>query len=167
MSPGRGGDEPLVYDMEGWEPEERVALGFLLDGAGIVHSWSGDELMVAESAEEQVDELMDRIEFPDALDAADEDDDDDEASYAVMSDLYVAADRLAGVDRFDVASAAELTAAAAAAMEVPPPYGVAPAQWQKVQELAENVVAAIDQEADDDIVRRDVAALRGLLHPMV
>lgn len=161
--------EPLIYDMEGWEPEERIALGLLLDGAGIAHSWNGDELSVAETAEDQVDELMDRIEFPDALEAVDDDDDggDDEAVYAVMSDLYVAADRLAGADLLDVAAAAELALAASAALAVPPPYGVAPAQWQQVQQLAEGVVAAIEGEADDDTVRRDVAALRSLLHRMV
>ncbi len=160
-------DEPLVYDMEGWEPEERTALGLLLDGAGIAYSWDGDELWVAEAAEDQVDELMDRIEFPDALEAVDDDGGDDEAVYAVMSDLYVAADRLAGADLLDVAAAAELAQAASAALAVPPPYGVAPAQWQQVQQLAEGVVAAIEGEADDDTVRRDVAALRGLLHRLV
>jgi hypothetical protein len=161
------GDEPLVYEMDGWDPEERTALGLLLEGAGIAHSWDGDDLLVPEGAEELVDELMDRIEFPDALDEAADDGTDDEANYAVMSDLYVAVDRLAAADRFDVGAAAELTVAAAAARDAAPPYGVAPAQWQKVQQLAEGIVEAIDAEADDDVVRREVAALRGLLAPMV
>ncbi|MEO6122002.1 MAG: hypothetical protein ABIW46_07480 [Acidimicrobiales bacterium] len=160
-------NEPLAYDLEGWDLEERTALGLLLDGAGIAHSWDGDELLVPETAEEQVDELMDRIEFPDALEAVEDDGADDEAAYNVMSDLFVAVDRLAGADEFDVEAAGELTAAAGAATLAPPPYGVAPGQWQKVQELAEGILAAIDAQADDDVVRREVAALRGLLHPRV
>lgn len=165
-------DEPLVYDMEGWEPEERVALGLLLDGAGVAHSWDGDDLLVPEAAEAQVDEMMDRVEFPDALEAVDDEDDDgddvdDEAVYAVMSDLYVAADRLARTDELDVDAAAELTAAVAAAVGAPPPYGVAPAQWVQVQQLGEGVLGAIDAGADDEVVRRDVTTLRDLLHRMV
>jgi len=162
------GDDPLVYELEGWELDERTALGLLLEGAGIAYAWEGDDLLVPAEAEEEVDELLDRIECPDALEAVEDDDGtDDEAAYAVMSDLYVAVDRLAGVASIDVAAAAELAAAADAALAAPAPYGVVPGQWQKVQQLAAGVVEAIDAQADDDVVRREVAALRDLLRPMV
>lgn len=167
--------EPLAYDMGGWEPEERVNLGLLLDGAGIAHSWDGDELLVPEDAEEQVDELMDRIDFPDALEAAEADGTDDEAVYAVMSDLYVAADRLAGADGPDEGAVDELRRAVAAAAGTPPPYGVAPPRWLEVQRLAGAALAAADAGdtgGGDGAVEGDagpspVVALRDVLRDMV
>lgn len=164
-------DGALVYEMDGWEPGERDALDQLLVTASIAHRWDGDDLLVPEEAEEQVDGLMDRVEFPDALEAVaaeDEDEVDDEAVYAVMSDLFVAADRLAGEESVDIESAGELVVAAAAATTTTEaPYGVEAASWKQVQQLAEGIVGAIESEADDDVVVREAASLRDLLRRMV
>jgi hypothetical protein len=163
-------DDALVYEMDGWEPGERTALDQLLAAASIAHRWDGDDLLVPEDAEETVDSLMDRVEFPDALEAvsADEEDDlDDEAVYAVMSDLFVAADKLADEDTVDVESAGELVVAAAAASSTEAPYGVEPAAWKQVQQLAAGIVGAIESEADDDVVVREAASLRDVLRRLV
>jgi len=163
-------DDALVYEMDGWEPGERAALDQLLAEASIAHRWDGDDLLVPEDAEEQVDGLMDRLEFPDALEAVaaeDEEDVDDEAVYAVMSDLFVAADRLADEDTVDVESAGELVVAAAAATGTEAPYGVEPASWKQVQQLAEGIVGAIESEAEDDVVVREAASLRDVLRRLV
>jgi hypothetical protein len=163
-------DDALVYEMDGWEPGERAALDQLLATASIAHRWDGDDLLVPEDAEAQVDSLMDRVEFPDALEAvsADEEDDvDDEAVYAVMSDLFVAADRLAGEDTVDVESAGELVVAASLATSAEAPFGVEPASWKQVQQLAEGIVGAIESEADDDVVVREAASLRDVLRRRV
>lgn len=163
-------DDALVYEMDGWEPGERAALDQLLATASIAHRWDGDDLLVPEDAEELVDGLMDRVEFPDALEAVagEEDDDvDDEAVYAVMSDLFVAADRLANEHSVDVESAGELVVASAAASATEAPYGVEPAAWKRVQELGQGIVGAIESEADDEVVVREASALRDLLRRMV
>lgn len=163
-------DDALVYEMDGWEPSERQALGKLLDGEGIAHRWDGDDLFVAEEHEDRVDDLLDRVEFPDALEAVDGEDAgevDDEAVYAVMSDLFVAADRLAGDRAVDVEAAGELVTAASAASASPPPYGVDPASWSQVQKLADGIVAALEAEADDEVVGREAASLRDVLRRYV
>lgn len=165
-----GTDDALVYEMDGWAPGERTVLDELLDADAIAHRWEGDDLLVPEDAEERVDGLMDRVEFPDALEAVagDEADDvDDEAVYAVMSDLFVAADRLAGERTVEVEMAGGMVVAAAAASAADAPYGVEPASWQQVQRLAEGIVGAIEAEADDDIVVREAASLRDLLRRLV
>lgn len=163
-------DATLVYEMDGWEAGERRALGDLLAGEGIPHRWDGDDLVVPEDAEDRVDAVMDRVEFPDALEATDGDDDDevdDEAVYAVMSDLFVAADRLAGERVVDVEAAGDLVMASAAAAAAAAPYGVEPASWKQVQQLAEGLVGAIEAEAEDDVVVREAASLRDLLRRFV
>lgn len=164
-----GDDDALVYEMDGWEPGERAALGLLLDAESIPHRWEGDDLLVPEDVEERVDALMDRVEFPDALEAAaaGDDDIDDEAVYAVMSDLFVAADRLADARTVDVEMAGQLVVASAAASSTEAPYGVEPASWKQVQQLAEGLVGAVESEADDDEVVRDAASLRDLLRRLV
>lgn len=163
-------DDALVYEMDGWEEGERTALDQLLTTEGIAHAWEGDDLLVPEDAEERVDGLMDRVEFPDALEAIgdeEEDDVDDEAVYAVMSDLFVAADRLADSGTIDVELAGEFVVASAAAGDTPPPYGVEPGTWKDIQQRAQAIVAAIEAEADDETVVKDATILREMLRRFV
>ncbi len=162
-----GEDEPvLVYEMEGWEPEERSALDRLLDAEGVPHRWEGDELVVPEGSEAQVDDLMDEVEYPDALEPA-EGGEDDEAVYAVISDLFVAADRVTAEQFVDVELAGDLAVASAAAVSTPPPFGIEPAAWAQVQEMSEAIVAEIEAGADDEVIVRDAATLRDLLRRFV
>lgn len=158
-------DDTLVYEMDGWDPEERRALDRLLDAERVPYRWDGDDLLVLEEDEDRIDELMDRVEYPDALEA--EDEGDDEAVYAVMSDLFVVADRLAREREVDVELAAEMTVAAGAALATPAPFGVDAPAWSQVQELAEGIVAALEAEADDEVVVRDAATLRNVLRRYV
>lgn len=160
----------LVYEMDGWEQSERDALSSLLSDEDIPHRWDGDDLLVPEDAEDRVDALLDRVEFPDALEAVGDGEDgdvDDEAVYAVMSDLFVAADRMAGEREVDIELAGELATAAAAAANTPPPYGVEPATWKQVQQMAEGIVASLEAEAEDEVVSREAAALRDVLRRFV
>ncbi|HET7488015.1 MAG TPA: hypothetical protein VFJ85_08805 [Acidimicrobiales bacterium] len=163
-------DNIVQYEMDGWEEGERNALDTMLTSEEIAHRWEGDDLVVLEDAEDQVDAIMDRVEFPDALEAVpdeEEDDVDDEAVYAVMSNLFVAADRLADDHSVEVETAGELAMAAAAAAAAPAPYGVEPAVWKQVQQLSHTIVESIEAEADDEVVLRDAAALRDLLRRFV
>lgn len=159
----------LAYEMDGWEQAERDALSGLLADEDVAHRWEGDDLLVPEECEDRVDALMDRVEFPDALEAVEGGDDevDDEAVYAVMSDLFVAADRLARERVVDIEAAGEVATAADAATNTPPPYGVEPATWKQVQQMAEGIVASLEAEADDEVVVGEAAALRDVLRRFV
>jgi hypothetical protein len=98
------------------------------------------------------------------LPATDEDADDggDEATYAVMSNLFVAADRLQK-DPADAANAGDFYLAADAAAITPAPFGIDRLEWQQVQELAASLAGAMESDVDDDVVARDASALRALL----
>jgi hypothetical protein len=179
------GAEVLVYELGDWNAEQRGALESRLQAEGIEHRWeTGDgqevlygyetgpaweaatELAVSELDEARVDAVLDEIEFPDALEGVDDEGDLDEAVYAVMADLYVAADRLKD-DPSDLARAGEFFDAADAARGMEAPFGIDPDVWRQVQELAGAVVAALEGEADDDVVGAHATSLRELLFQYV
>ncbi|HVF31407.1 MAG TPA: hypothetical protein VM933_00105, partial [Acidimicrobiales bacterium] len=116
--------------------------------------------------EEAVDALVDDIENPDALEAVDEDGIDDEANYAIMANLYVAADRLKA-DPGDLPIAGEFFDAADAARAADPPFGIDPEVWRRVQELAAEVSKAIEEEQDDEQVQSHAQRLRDVLFTYV
>ncbi len=177
---GEGG-EVIVYELDEWTADQRGALEQRLLGSEIQHQWEtpsgadvvegyepgspwevGTDLVVGEHDEEVVDGLLDEVESPDALEAAPEDGIDDEANYAVMGNLYVAADRLKD-DPGDLALAGEFFDAADAARVIPPPFGIDPEVWRRVQELAGEVSRAVEQEDDDDLVQGHAQRLRDVL----
>ena len=158
-------DDLVVYEMDGWEPDERAELDRLIEAEGIPHRWEGDDLVVPGADEEQVDALMDRVEYPDELEEAD--DADDGTDYEVISELFVAADRLSNQRVVDLDLAADFVAASAAAASAPPPFGVEATSWTQVQQLAEGIVEALEAEADDEVIVRDAATLRDLLRRFV
>ena len=180
--------EVIIYELGDWSDEQRGALELRLQAEGIEHQWEAPtgadvqpgydpgqdsgidtDLVVGELDEEAVDRLLDEVEFPEALEAADEADDDDaddEATYEIMSHLYVAADRLKD-DPADLAIAGEFFDAADAARAIEPPFGIDADVWRKVQELAAQVAAALEAEADDENVQAPAQQLRDLLFEFV
>ena len=185
----REASEVVIYELGEWTEEQRGALEMRLTAEGIEHQWEAPtgadvqagydpgqdspvdtDLVVGEHDEDAVDRLLDEIEFPDALEASDGavegDDTDDEANYAVMSNLYVAADRLKD-DPADLAVAGDFFDAADGARAISPPFGVDPDVWRKVQELSTSIAQALEQEADDDTVRTQAQELRDLLFEFV
>jgi hypothetical protein len=182
------GGEVIVYELDEWSADQRGALEQRLIAADIQHQWESStgadleagyeaaqpwvdatELVVGEQDEETVDALLDEVENPDALEAvteAEADDVDDEATYTVMSNLYVAADRLKD-DPDDLALAGEFFDAADAASQIPAPFGIAGEEWRRVQELAAEVSRAIEQEEDDEQVQGHAQRLRDVLFTYV
>jgi hypothetical protein len=175
------GSDVIVYELDEWTPDQRGALEQRLVAADIQHHWEtpsgadvgesyepgnpwvvGTDLVVGEQDEETVDALLDDIENPDALEEAADDGVDDEANYAIMGNLYVAADRLKD-DPGDLAVAGEFFDAADAARTIDPPFGIDPEVWRRVQELAAEVSQAIEQEDDDEAVQAKAQRLRDVL----
>ena len=56
------GGEWLAYEFHEWSLESRVMLAQLLTADKVVHSWQGTTLMVHESLEEAVDNLVEEVE---------------------------------------------------------------------------------------------------------
>ncbi|HUP86262.1 MAG TPA: hypothetical protein VM143_11395 [Acidimicrobiales bacterium] len=182
------GNEVIVYELDEWTADQRGALEQRLLTAGIEHQWESGtgadleagfeaaqpwvdatDLVVGEHDEETVDAILDEVESPDALDAVTDEEDgaiDDEATYAVMSNLYVAADRLKD-DPGDLALAGEFFDAADAARTIEAPFGIDGEVWRRVQELAGEVSRAIEQEEDDSQVQAHAQRLRDVLFTYV
>ncbi len=159
--------EMLVYELGEWTPEERARLGLLLEGEGIPHQWDGDELLVPEADEDRVDAVLDQIEFPDALDPADDDDGDDEANYMVLSDLFVAMDRLANATAAEVELAAEVIQAVDAVLAIPRPFGIDDPDWIAIRKRSGAIAQALQSEVDDDEIIADANMLRDVLRRFV
>jgi hypothetical protein len=161
------GDE-VVYDLADWGVDERMQLERLLTGEGVTHRWEvGSDLVVVEADADAVERLLDEIEgtgdvHPLPATEDEEDDGNDEANYAVMSDLFVSADRLQK-DPSDPASAGEFFVASDAVAATPAPFGIDRLEWQQVQELASSLAGALESDVDDDVIARDAGALRSIL----
>lgn len=186
----REGSEVVIYELGDWSDDQRGALELRLQAEGIEHQWEattgadvqpgydpgqdsgvGTDLVVGEQDEDAVDRLLDEVEFPDALEAADVGavetaSGDDEENYAVMSHLYVAADRLKD-DPGDLAVAGEFFDAADAAGAIQPPFGIDGDVWRTVQELCRSITGALEDEADDATVQESAQRLRDLLFEFV
>jgi len=180
------GTDVIVYELDEFTADERGALDQRLVAAGIEHQWEtadgleldesyemagpweiGTDLVVGERDEEAVDALLDEVDSPDALAAVDDDDAiDDEANYAIMSHLYVAADRLKD-DPSDLALAGEFFDAADAAGAIPAPFGIDGEIWRRVQELGAEVTRSLEAEADDAVVAGHAQRLRDVLFSYV
>jgi hypothetical protein len=164
-------DDEVVFELADWTDEDRAALRDRLQAKGIAHEWEDGDLVVADADADAADDAIEAVEYPDELapDGADTNDggeaddgaDDDGVGYALMSALFVAADRLQH-DPEDPRVGGAFDEAADAVVAAAPPYGVAAEEWKQLQELAANVCEQLD-EADADVIARDAGALRQLL----
>ncbi len=172
--PGQGDGEAddhevIVYELDDWTQVERDELNLRLDTEGINHSWdSPTELVVSADDEDQVDDLLDLIEGSDTLDEADEEDaDTDEAVYGVISQLFVAADRLADGAPVNRELADEFVVSAEAADAIPIPFGVDPDEWAQVLRITAGLRADLAVAAARERINREATTLRDLLRGYV
>lgn len=168
--PGAGGaDEEgqpeLVYDLEVLSDEQRGDLVAELARLGVPHAWDDPvTLAVPLTHEEVVEAVLDRVEFPHALPEA-EPEEEDERAHAMLSELFLASDRLQhdGADREGVEG---LLAALEGGVELGPPFGVDPASWDRARGLAEELGEAVRAE-DLDGAEGLARTLRQLLRPLI
>jgi hypothetical protein len=161
--------DKLAYEVGGWTDEQRTDLADALGEAGIPYEWDevGD-LLVLETDEARVEEILDTFEFPDALDAALEDDPDDGlAAQQVMSELFVSSDRLMH-DARDPEGVLNLVDAAARARSLALPFGFERETWDGIVARASALGDQFERDVDDDdeIVER-ATELRNLLRNYV
>lgn len=185
-SPGGHADE-VLYDLADWSPEQRVTLDGLLVGEGVAYRWEGgvvasswmapgpvsgpqsppqasDQLVVALRYADLVEELIDDLDHPDALDAFDDDGDDRAAD--VLSALYVASDVLVGAPA-NLVAADDLRRAVLAAREVSLPYGIDASIWEEIGRRAAALEAVLGSEVGEDEVAEAARVLRAAVQPLV
>jgi hypothetical protein len=155
----------VVYDLSDWLPEERARLDLLLDRDGIVHGWEGKEVVVSELDWDRVDQLCTEVD-PSGSAAIEDDDDDGEERYQALSELFGAADRLAG-DPEDKAKRNALLDAAEVVTSGPVPFGMSDDQWWQIRGRVRTLVDAIGEEQPPEAVRLGSASLAELLRGFV
>lgn len=161
-------DRPqLEYELEGWTDEQREELDNALAEHGIAHGWDEETgvLVVYEEDEERVEQLLDAVEFPDALEA-DGEDEDGTAAQDAMSALFVAADKLMH-DPSDADGVVEAVDSATRVAELETPFGFSDEDWTSIVGQAEGLRTAIEGDADDEAVVERATELRTTLRRFV
>jgi hypothetical protein len=176
-------DVETVFELDP-EPIERAAIVEGLMSQKISHRWEGlSDLVVLDADADAVDTILDEVlgadsrEDDDDTDEADDDDgvedfddeyDDEHGAggddYNVLSDLYVATDRLQ--KHRDEEDIAEYLGATGAALATGQPFGVDEDTWADIQSAARNVAAALESDSDASI-EGDLKALRNQLQQLV
>jgi hypothetical protein len=159
--------DELIYELPDWLPEERAQLSLLLDRERIPYEWEASDLVIGEVNEAKVESLFDEVErspsggLPEAPEGT-----DDEAEYQALSDLFGAADRLAG-DPEDNRKRSEVREAASAVVDWPTPFGMTDDQWWQIRTRARAIRESLAVDAGPDVVADSAATLRNLLRQFV
>lgn len=175
--------ELVAYDLSDWSDEMQTHLVGILHADGIPYEFDVEgDLVVEAERQQRVEELIDEVEFPDALPLDGEDGDEDgdgdgdgELADAagvdaqqVLSDLFVASDRLYKSAR-DHEGVLGLVDAADQAESIGLPYGFDPAVWKDIVTQATGLRAAFEGEVDqpDEVIEQQARDLRAALRPLV
>jgi hypothetical protein len=159
------GPDELLFELDSWPAEQRVALGVQLTERDVPWRWEpGPVLVVREFDEALVEEVLDDAEGGDDWEDM-EGEEADEVAQAAMGDLFLAADGL--VRSPDNGSLLEEVARLEAIVtESNPPYGVDTTVWDEIGDLASGLVAA-GEEDDEEAVEQAAASLREFLRQYV
>jgi hypothetical protein len=161
--------EQLVYDLGDWDTERRTALDGMLEAAGLAHAFDEDgDLVVLAADEEQIDAIVDEIEFPDQLDETSDEPGGLDAVETV-GNLFVAADRLVHDPTSSEGVLAAVDASRALA-RMTVPFGFSPPVWEELGERAAELrrLLEADTELVDDLAVIETATrLRTALRPYV
>ncbi|CAN5746730.1 hypothetical protein BH20ACT2_BH20ACT2_09770 [soil metagenome] len=165
----------VVYEMEGLGEEQRAQVADTLTSSGIAHGWDDvDDLVVYEHDDERFEQILDGIEYPDALPVDGDGDVADPAdaeggmeAQDALGELFSAADRLMRDSR-DHQGVLALVDAAASVEALSLPYGFAAAAWGGLVDQDVALRTAIeDDTTEDDAIREQARGLRGALRPYV
>lgn len=158
-------DDEVVYDLSDWSPAQRIELEQLLAAEGLSGRWDAEgtgQLLVPEGGADLVEELIDEVDHPDALEP---DDGDDDGGGEVLSRLYVASDVLLGAPSH-LAAIEEAREAAASTARMGPPYGLDAVTWDQLRRRSAALVDALAL-GDEERVSAAAGALREVVRPLV
>jgi hypothetical protein len=151
-------DGEMSYELDDWTEDQRIELRQGLLDNSVPHRWEGDILVVAIADEDTVDSILDQAEFSD---------NQTEMSPEIMSDLFVAADKLRRSAN-DGGSMASLADHLETMSPLRPPFGVERLVWKKIVDSSSMLSDTIcDERSTDDAIRSKAGELRDLLHPYV
>ena len=156
--------EQVGYELFGWDPSELDELDDLLHELDLPHEWVADgyEVVVHVEDEERVDALLPTIRFPDELPA--EADDGDDTDVQVMSDLFVAADRLQNGAGSDAVNG---FLDAAERIGERPPYGIDEKEWSQVVAQVDEIIDLFHAAGPAEQITEAAYRLRRRLRPLV
>jgi hypothetical protein len=162
--------DKLLYELAEWSDEEATRLASELDDVEIPYDFDIEgNLIVLADDEQRVEEILDSIEFPDALQPGDDDEADGDGLEAqeVLSALFLAADRLRR-NASDPDGVLQLVDAVERVGSMRLPFGFEPRVWDTIVARASELKAAIEgDEASDDDIEASADQLRALLSTLV
>jgi hypothetical protein len=163
------GAESTEFGLDEWTDADRAVLTEALVGAEVPHRWEGTTVIVAQDAEDAVDDLLDAIEAGELMAAGA--DDGPAPPDGALGSMFVAADRLAK-DPLDAAARRSLIDLLPEVDPKHPPYGLAHRTWATGVEGVRTLVGLIDAQSDpstdhESEVIGAAQELRSLLRPYV
>jgi hypothetical protein len=160
--------EKVAYEVADWTDAQRTSLAEALAEAGLPYEWDENgDLVVHEADEDRVEDLLDSIEFPDAIEVDETDDGDGLAAQNVLSELFVSTDRLMH-DAQDHEGVLSFVDAAHMAEDMAVPFGFSPESWNDIVGKARALREAFEADVDDDdAIMSQAAELRHLLRNIV
>jgi hypothetical protein len=157
-------DDNVGYGLDDWTDEQQAELSATLVAERIPYVWEGGELVVRDHHADLVEELIDDLDHPDALDA--DDDDGDDSGAQLLSDLYVASDMLVGDPDHRVA-VTEVLQLSGSMAGTSPPFGVERATWATVAERLDHLADLLGDDAPEEEIVPVARSIRDALRPLV
>jgi hypothetical protein len=162
---GGGSGGTVGYEVGDWSDDALSRLAERLNADGIPFAWDEDgDLVVDVEHEQAVDQIFD------ALGGDDEQDDDSDDGLAVhetLSEIFLAADRLAR-NALDMAAARSLAEASERASTLRLPFGFSPTVWRSIIDRSAALTAdLVSDDVDDDAIEETAAALRTTLRDYI
>jgi hypothetical protein len=158
-----GEEDEMVYELEDWRPEERAQISLLLEGGQIKYHWEGSDLVVGAAHDEAVEGILAEVTRA-GSDVAGEA--DDETRYLLLSDLFGAADRLAG-DPEHEQKQEDVVVLASMIQTWATPFAVSDDEWWKIRLRAGDLAQSIGLHASRTVVEDSAVNLRDLLRKFV
>jgi hypothetical protein len=158
-----GEEDEMVYELEDWRPEERAQISLLLEGGQIKYHWEGSDLVVGAAHDEAVEGILAEVTRA-GSDVAGEA--DDETRYLLLSDLFGAADRLAG-DPEHEQKQEDVVVLASMIQTWATPFAVSDDEWWKIRLRAGDLAQSISLHASRTVVEDSAVNLRDLLRKFV
>ncbi len=158
-----GDEDEMVYELDEWRPEERAQISLQLERGHIRYHWEGSDLVVAEAYDEAVEAILAEVNRT-GEEAPDES--GDETRYLLLSDLFGAADRLAG-DPENEQKQEDLVVLALTIQKWSTPFAVSDDEWWKIRLKASDLAESIEHQASRTVIEDGATNLRDLLRKFV
>ncbi|MCP5025986.1 MAG: hypothetical protein GY929_06835 [Actinomycetia bacterium] len=154
--------DKVAFEIGSWAISAQDTVIEAFHGAGIEYEIDrAGDLIVVEADEERAEDVFD------SLDLDDPEGEHAESAQDVLSDLFLAVDRLAGNGR-DAVARLDLVGAADRALDLPLPFGFDPAHWKDLVGRAEDLAERFRSgDPDDEMIAEDTQTLRNIIRPLV